>query len=196
MTTVIDMTDEQRELFDLGANSAKKRQPKTLQVTNLKGEVEWYTPPEYIEAARKVMGRIDVDPATSVLAQNVVKAKQFYTINTNGLDKPWPGNVWLNPPYAAAMMKQFVSTLIGKLDKGEVKQCIMLTHCNTDTQWYHQCYDHYSAICQTRGRVRFYNANGKANSPTHGHMFMYFGKRRAKFANVFRQFGSILEPRR
>jgi hypothetical protein len=41
------------------------------------GENEWYTPKQYIEAARKVLGEIDLDPATSEKAQETIGAKCF-----------------------------------------------------------------------------------------------------------------------
>lgn len=188
------MTDQQRELFELGRTSASLRQPKVVHGTQLTGEVEWYTPPEYIEAARKVMGSIDTDPCTSVLAQQLVQAETWYTIHDNGLVNPWHGNVWMNPPYAAKLIKPFVEKLIANLDDGAVSQAIMLTHCNSDTEWYHRAWSKCKAFCQTRGRVKFYNANGKASSPTHGHVFIYFGRRAKRFEKVFSQFGCVSSP--
>ena len=46
---------------------------------------EWYTPAKYIEAARKVMGGIDLDPATCELANKTVKATKYHTKENNGL---------------------------------------------------------------------------------------------------------------
>ena len=41
------------------------------------GPVERYTPAEYIEKARLVLGDIDLDPASSEQAQKTVEAKKW-----------------------------------------------------------------------------------------------------------------------
>ena len=60
-------------------------------VTRNTGNFEWYTPAYIIEAARKTMGTIDLDPASSVIANETVKATTFYTIDDDGLIKEWGG---------------------------------------------------------------------------------------------------------
>jgi len=64
------------------------------------GDNEWYTPTVYVEAARQVLGEIELDPASSEIAQRVVQAVDYFTIDLDGLKQPWFGKVWLNPPYA------------------------------------------------------------------------------------------------
>jgi phage N-6-adenine-methyltransferase len=177
------------ELFE--TERIPKTQPKVHGSHNLNGKVEWYTPKQYIDAAVKVMGSIDLDPCTSELAQNTVQAETFYTIETDGLSKDWKGNVWLNPPYAAALIRQFVDKLLAHLDDGSVKQAIMLTHNNADTAWFHKAAMRCQSVCFTRGRVKFYDEKGQGNSPTHGHVFIYFGKRTKRFESVFSEFGWI-----
>jgi len=177
------------ELFDTAR--VARTQPIVHGSHNLSGKVEWYTPPKYIEAAVKVMGGIDCDPCTSELAQKTVGAKTYYTIETNGLLHDWRGTVWMNPPYASALITKFTEKLLGHLDSGEVTQAIMLTHNNADTVWFHKAAMRATSVCFTRGRVRFYDEKGEGNSPTHGHVFLYFGKRRALFERVFKEFGWI-----
>lgn len=60
--------------------------------------VEHYTPPGIIEAARAVLGGIDLDPATSVVANTIVKAPRIFTAAEDGLAHSWAGRIFLNPP--------------------------------------------------------------------------------------------------
>ena len=68
-----------------------------LVVTKYTGEVEWHTPAQWIEAARRVLGAIDLDPASSDRAQETVGAETYFTKETDGLSRPWAGRVWLKP---------------------------------------------------------------------------------------------------
>jgi len=89
------------------------------------GENEWYTPPKFIESARKTMGIIDVDPASSKIANKVVNATTYYTKETNGLDNDWIGNVWMNPPYAQPLINLFSKALEKNLNnKTKQANCI------------------------------------------------------------------------
>jgi phage N-6-adenine-methyltransferase len=55
------------------------------------------TDPEFIRQLETRFGRFDIDVAAS--PQNA-KADHFYTVEEDGLTKPWRGLVWCNPPYS------------------------------------------------------------------------------------------------
>ncbi len=59
---------------------------------------EWYTPPEVVEAATALMGGIDLDPASTRRANQVVGAEAIFTEADNGFVRTWRGRVFLNPP--------------------------------------------------------------------------------------------------
>lgn len=162
--------------------------------TNATGFYEWYTPPQFIEAAREAMGGIDLDPATSQEAQNVVNAKTFFTQEDDGLKQEWKGRVWLNPPYSQPLLSNFVSKLVDEYTSGNVKQAIILTHNFTDTGWFHKVVSEASAICFTRGRINFYGENGGPGSPANGQAFCYFGDDVSAFAHAFSKHGFIVTP--
>ncbi|MBF0097158.1 MAG: Rha family transcriptional regulator [Magnetococcales bacterium] len=154
-------------------------------MASLSGVNEWYTPSKWIEMARTVMGSIDVDPASHYVAQRMVQADDWHDQERDGLKYDWPGNVWLNPPYARGLIDQFVDKLLDQVAAGETKQAVVLVDSRTDTKWFNKLCSMASAVAFTRGRVHFYNETAKASSPVCGSAFFYFGQRAQKFKQSF-----------
>lgn len=135
----------------------------------------WYTPAPYVEAARQVMGGIDLDPASCLEAQKVVQATRYYTREDDGLMQPWSGKVWLNPPYATALIESFLlGRLIPALEANEVGQAVVLTNNCTETGWCQTLMAHAWALCFPKGRIHFWGPLERGNSPRQGQMFFYF----------------------
>jgi ParB family chromosome partitioning protein len=164
--------------------------PHVAQAT---GNSEWYTPLVYIEAARQVMGRIDIDPASSDKANQIVKANAYYTPADDGRAKAWNGNVWLNPPYAQPLVSQFCELLVDKYQSGEIQQACVLVNNATETGFYQRMLQHCEAVCFIKGRVKFIDEKGvESGAPLQGQTVLYFGQQTDRFAHTFNRFGVIL----
>src|SRR5262249_58304497 len=157
------------------------------------GENEWYTPGEYIEAARTVLGEIDLDPATSEYAQSAIGAARYFTKDDDGLSKEWHGRVWLNPPSAQPAIAHFVAKMIQEYGAGRVTTAIMLTHNYSDAAWFQDAGSVANAVCFTRGRIRFYQPDGVIAQPTQGQTFFYFGDKPRTFIERFAEIGLVWE---
>lgn len=93
---------------------------------------------QVVEAAREVLGGIDLDPASSELANETVKARQFYTEQDDGLSesKRWRGRVWMNPPYGG-QAEGFVNKLLEEYEAGNVSAAIALLNSRSmATRWF------------------------------------------------------------
>lgn len=161
--------------------------PKPATAQN-RGDYEWYTPPEYIAAAKAVLGEIDLDPASSEAANDVVQAKKFYTAKDDGLTKQWAGTVWMNPPYSQPAIGNFCDKLMAELEEGHVTAAITLTNNATETEWGQLLLAHAAAVTFPRGRVKFW-APDKVSAPLQGQMVCYFGNDPSKFNQFFDAFG-------
>ena len=160
---------------------------------------EWYTPSKYIEAARAVMGSIDLDPASCAIANETVKAMQYYTQKQDGLLQPFYGNVWCNPPYGKVNNKStiglWVKKLIREYKAGNVRQAVLLTTCDSDNQWFQPFWDY--VICFTNHNVHFFKPiNGMIRKDSRstqmfGTVFVYLGPNEAAFIEHFSPFGRI-----
>lgn len=156
------------------------------------GMDEWYTPSKYLESARKVLGGIELDPASSVVAQEAVQAERYFTINDDALKHEWKArSVFMNPPYSTEKVFDFISKLRDELTAGHVESAILLTNALTDTSWFHIAEEVAALICFTRGRIKFIKDGEEGASPTFGQAFFYFGDEPERFKEHFLEYGFI-----
>lgn len=169
------------------------REAARPHVANNSGNNEWYTPPDLIDRARRVMGGIDLDPASSLVANRTVKAKKIFTREDSGLERPWVADsLWCNPPYSSDLIGKFATRIVGEFIAGRVKQAITLTNNATDTGWFEALAEHATGMCTLRGRVRFLDPQGKpSGAPLQGQVIMYFGDDFEAFKREFSQLGRV-----
>jgi len=157
------------------------------------GENEWYTPSKYIEAARKTMGSIDLDPASSDIANKIVKATTYYTIDKNGLEQIWEGNVWMNPPYSQPDIEYFIEKLTTDIQNKRINQACVLVNNATETHWFQILLGCSTSVCFHKGRIKFIDKEGNlGEAPLQGQAILYFGNNKKEFYNNFSEFGTIL----
>jgi hypothetical protein len=133
---------------------------------------EWISNRDLVDSAHLLMGGIDLDPASSVVANKYVNAKKFFTPINDGLnDQDWSGNVYLFPPnrpyfwnkksYRWQSTRGLSPTLISgyalwwqtlkrKWTTGEIDQGIFFCNCPDMFQYCQDIFDHPVCILRTR----------------------------------------------
>ncbi|HUC40267.1 MAG TPA: DNA N-6-adenine-methyltransferase [Gemmatimonadales bacterium] len=177
---------------------------------------EWYTPSAFVEAAREVMGGIDLDPASHADANLIVRATQYFTEADDGLVQPWSGRVFLNPP--GGLVRAFWMALTVEQ---RVAQAVWIGYSLEQLQTLQSCpvtpLDF--PICITAKRIAFIenaakrtarlakvdaeNArrvaagekprarNERSDSPSHSNYITYLGPFVDRFDRTFSRFGKV-----
>ena len=99
----------------------------------------WRTPADIIDRARRVLGTIDLDPASDVEANERVQARRILTAEDDGIVSPWladdvgesgPLTIWLNPPGgkrgSESLPALFWERLVCFRDSGSLHDAIFL----------------------------------------------------------------------
>lgn len=149
---------------------------------------DWHTPAKYINAAREVMGSINLDPFSSVVANSQIQADNILTIADDAFTCSWGRHdtLWMNPPYSRGMAERAVVKSLEEKRAGAFNEAIVLMNNATDTVWCDLLFMNCSAFGFTRGRISFEDNGGKKQSSnTRGQVFFYFGDNAQKFLQVF-----------
>lgn len=151
---------------------------------------EWYTPLDYINAARQVLGDIDLDPASCQVANEKVKASEYYDVDDDGLTLPWDGRVWLNPPYGDPL--PWVEKLTSSFREGTVTAALLLVNTANSPQWSRLLWNGPYTVCLLSKRVRFWRPDREdAKGTAQDQMIWYLGDEPEKFKAVFSMYGAI-----
>jgi ParB family chromosome partitioning protein len=162
---------------------------------------EWYTPAAIVDAAREVMGSIELDPASCAEANATVRATRIYTRADDGLRQTWNAStLWLNMPYGkdetdnVSNQARWSHKLISSHCAGTVGQGCMLVNAVPGNRWFRPLWAF--PICFLDGRVHFVppSGSGPRNSPTHSSCVVYLGPRVDRFAEVFGRLGTVVLP--
>jgi ParB family chromosome partitioning protein len=161
-----------------------------------KSRNERYSPPWLVEAAREVMGAVDIDPASCPLANTTVGASRYYTRESNGLKQRWYGRVFLNPPYGYGI-KLWLEKLGREVAAGRVQQAFVVAPgeilCAMAAPWFAVLLR--GSILVPYERIEFTDpAHGKAAGPRYGAFVSYLGKNQLRFARVLGSKGTVLRP--
>lgn len=185
---IINTKNKNEELTSIGTLKYANDLFNKPHVSYNSGENEWYTPSYIIESVIKVMGKIDLDPASSEIANRTIKANKYYSCDDNGLEQTWHGNVWLNPPYSQPLVSYFSDKVIKELPN--ISQMCILVNNATDTNWLQNMMNLCNAVCFIKGRIKFIDVSGTASgAPLQGQVILYFGNNSDSFSYEFKKHG-------
>lgn len=89
------------------------------------------------------------------------KCDKYYNLLENGLEQPWKGNCWCNPPYDKTLdlwlQKAYISSM-----QGSTVVCL-LNSKSTDTNRWHTYVMRASEIRYIKGRLQFEKGKGGCN---------------------------------
>jgi hypothetical protein len=127
---------------------------------------EWYTPPEIFEALGETF---DLDPAHPLGTTHVPVVRVYCD---GGLERPWAGFVWLNPPFEG---RNGIAPWLDKFfDHGNG---IALTPDRTSAPWFQQAWQRASLVLFTR-KIKFIRPDGeRGRSPSNGTALWAAGER-------------------
>lgn len=139
------------------------------------------------------MGAIDLDPASCVRANQIVRATQYYDHSADGLSLPWHGRVWLNPPYDTFAPKFFVKFCEEYAASRVSMACLLLGVHHLTTKWFQRVKGFDAILCLPAGRLKFTSSLDRGNEPMHGSAILGVGVNPRLFRHAFGEIGIILE---
>lgn len=117
--------------------------------------IEWYTPPTLFHSLNVTF---DLDPCSPGKGKCFTPALKHYTVDDDGLNQPWDGFVWCNPPYG----KHTGLWLRRLADHGNG---IGLVFARTGTRWFQEIAHSASSVVFIASRIRFVSgATGEPGS--------------------------------
>ena len=158
------------------------------------GKVEYYTPQRIVDAARMVMGSIDLDPASSPQANATVRARRIYTLEDDGLSLlPWKGRIFMNHPFGRKNNPKWINRLVWEYYCGDVMEACCITYASTSERWFQPLFDFPQCYLSPRTNYLLPNGTVKKDVPK-GSVVTYMGTNILEFLKQFKPLGRVMLP--
>jgi len=130
---------------------------------------EWPTPPEVFSEIERRWGPFTLDAAANA---EHAKCDHYYAIEHDGLEQPWIGSVFCNPPYGKGVIDRWVTKAIRSTKEGAT--VTMLVPARTSTIWFRELYEHSDELVAMSGNLKFGSAcrsslHTSSNTPASRH---------------------------
>jgi phage N-6-adenine-methyltransferase len=98
------------------------------------------------------------------------KCPRYFTPEQDGLQQPWRGTCWMNPPYHQAEIPKWIRKAYEESQRGAV--VVALLPARTGSAWYHEVVLPHAVVTFLRGRIKF---AGMTTNPQENSMIAVFG---------------------
>jgi hypothetical protein len=145
--------------------------------------VEWWTPPHIFEALDL---DFDLDPcAPPEPAAPWIPARARFTaaFAESGLDLPWAGRIWLNPPYGREAGDWVAKLARHARSEHPTDEGIALVFVRTCARWGQAALSQADAVCFIAGRLSFIDGTDqdrKGHNAANGSMLLAYGPKCAE----------------
>ena len=155
--------------------------------------VEWYTPPEILDAVREVLGSpIPLDPCTT--PENPTGALDFYTPREDGLQQVWTRPAFVNPPYGKALYGWLQK--VAEVPEGGIPVVLLVSASSRWDQikWQRLYSPALTCFCMPVGRVKFLTPDGTRSkgSPPYPSLLYFYNLSPEKVAAAFAHLGTTV----
>jgi hypothetical protein len=159
-------------------------------INQTSGIVEYYTPSAIIEAARRTLGGIDLDPASSAAANDRVQAATYFTEAIDGLAQDWFGRVWMNHPFGRVQNPRWIQKIEREMEAGRMVEACCITFACTSESWFQPLLRRPQ--CFLTPRTNYLLPDGSTlRGVTKGSVVTYYGPHITTFATQFRGLGVV-----
>lgn len=186
----------------------------------LNEDFEYISNYDMIQSAYALLEEIDLDPASSKVANTYVNAKKFYTPLDDGLnEQPWFGNVYLFPPSGAYFFDKrhqrwkktrassptltsshavWFRRLYKAWLSGEIKQGLYFTNCPDMIRYEQKLFDFPVCIPRTPPTLLCHTSTEIKNKKTCTSLVVYLqpmenpGAATEKFIEIYSPKGRVL----
>lgn len=165
------------------------------------GDDDYATPPSLWRPLARAVEGFDVDPASG--AESTPIADVRFTREDNGLEQPWHGDVWLNPPFGdspstgPSKRERWLQKARQEARRDGVRSVTVLLPVDTSTRWFHNHVVEAPVLClMGPGRLEF---EGEEPEDTGNTSFAtclaVYGDPPAELVDSLEEFGAVFRGR-